>query len=87
MQQIDGWKRAAGAWQGAEPAAAEVAGWERWTGDARVELRRSGSRWAVARDGEVVLFGELPAGGEMRHAGLLALGVACGDEDVTRRDR
>lgn len=86
MQSVRAWQRAAGAWQGPEPAAAEAAGWERWVGDARSELRSCGSRWAVTRGGEVVLFGELPPGGEMRYAGLLALGVACGDEDVTRRD-
>ena len=86
MQDVTVWQRAAGTWQGAEPAPAEVAGWERWTGDARVEIRRSGSRWAVTRDSELVLFGQLPPGGEMRCAGLLALGVACGDADVTRRD-
>jgi hypothetical protein len=81
------WQRAAGAWQGAEPAAAEVRSWERVVGDARVALRCDGHRWAVTRDGDVVLFGELPPGGEMRCAGLLAIGVACGDDDVMRRDK
>lgn len=84
--QVERWKRLAGAWNGAEPSADEVAGWRCLMGGGGVELRESGRRWAVLRDGAIALFGVVPDGGEMRFAGLLALGVSVGDEDVTRRD-